>query len=123
MELVRNFVQTYRALLVNCISEFRNGREPEKVFGKLKQIENEWNAIPLIEKQIPYQDGEKEFWFAYHTLHILLNPKPITNPRGEILGREHPAWDEFREHLGVAEGALRNNVKLPEDINARRLLS
>ena len=121
MDLVSNFLQEHKADLLNCISDLKKGKLLEEDLEKLVQIENEWKNIPLEEREIPYQDGEKEFWFAYRTLCSLLNPRPLVNPRGEILSKKRPAWDLIRGDLEVAEEALRNNAKLPEEVYARRL--
>jgi hypothetical protein len=122
MNLVRKFLQVHETHLLNCISDLRQGKLLEEDLQQLVEIENEWRAIPLEEKQIPYQDGEEQFWYAYRTLRALLNPKPLVNPRGEILSKRRPSWEIISGDLELAEDGLRNRSKLPADKYAKRIL-
>lgn len=122
MDLVRNFLQQHRTHLLNCISDLRQGKLLQEDLEQLVQIENEWREIPPEEKQVPYQDGEEQFWYAYRILRALLNPEPLINPRGEILSKRRPSWEIIRKDLELAEDGLRNSSKLPADKYAKRIL-
>jgi hypothetical protein len=122
MNLVRKFLQAHRTHLLNCISDLRQGKLLEEDLQQLVDMENEWREIPPEEKQVPYQDGEEQFWYAYRTLRSLLNPEPLVNPRGEIMSKRRPSWEIIRGDLELAGDALENNTELPKDKYAKRIL-
>ena len=86
------------------------------------RIKAEWYEIPLEEKQIPYQRGEREFWFALYALETLLRPEKMRNAQGEPVPPDSPVWQLFVRDLTVAEEAMRDRGSLPEGCNARRPL-
>jgi hypothetical protein len=122
MDLVRDFLQAHRTHLLKCISDLRKGTLLEEDLQQLVQIENDWREIPPEQKQVPYQDGEEQFWYAYRTLRALLNPQPLINPRGEILSKRRRSWEIINGDLELAEDGLRNRSKLPADKYAKRIL-
>jgi hypothetical protein len=122
MDLVRDFLQAHRTHLLKCISDLRKGKLLEEDLQQLVQIENDWREIPPEQKQVPYQDGEEQFWYAYRTLRALLNPQPLINPRGEILSKRRRSWEIINGDLELAEDGLRNRSKLPADKYAKRIL-
>ena len=64
---VRNFLSKYADALLEEIQRFRNSQQKSEEAEKLLEaIAEAWRTIPLEEKQIPYQDREREFWFGFH---------------------------------------------------------
>jgi len=123
MQQVLKFIVRNRQRLLALVEAYLSDtRSKSDIHQDLAQLSNEWKLIPLEEKQIPYQDGEREFWYAYHSINILTNPEVPKNSEGQVLPVDHPAWIELREQLKMSANFLKGKRPIPKEFHATRIL-
>jgi hypothetical protein len=112
---VAEFIERRWSQLLGHIEAWRRGQaKSAEVLEFVRGLVQEWEHIPLDEKQIPYLPLERTFWASLNALHIRANadvPGAIVFEGGQ---RPLDFEAELDKDLDVLLTLLRERKPLPE---------
>jgi hypothetical protein len=118
---VVEFLEHHSDNLTREIARYIESHVTDKAMDQtLLEISEDWKRVGADERAAPYRAGEKEFWFGYHLLGILLRRTLKTIDREGPKVAAPGKYVEVEKNLAEAYAALTGEKSLPKSSFGRR---